>query len=118
MAFVAVTDLERAREFYIGALGLPVVESDPTTVVVNANGTPLRITRIEGHRPTNYTVIGWAVDDIDELAQELIDRGLRFDKYENLDQDEHGVWTGPNGNRIGWFEDPDGNILSLTQFHP
>ncbi|MEI8081253.1 MAG: VOC family protein [Actinomycetes bacterium] len=116
MAFVAVTDLERARDFYVGTLGLTVVESDPGTVVINANGTPLRLTQINEHRPTNHTVVGWAVDDIDEVAQELADRGLRLGEYENLDQDQNGVWTGPNGSRIGWLEDQDGNILSLTQF--
>jgi len=63
-----------------------------------------------------YSVLAWNVDDIDAVADGLVARGVVFARYDGLDQDERGVWTAPDGARIAWFLDPDGNNLSLVQF--
>ena len=61
-------------------------------------------------------MLAWNVDDIDAVVDGLVARGVGFARYDGLDQDERGVWTAPDGARIAWFLDPDGNNLSLVQF--
>jgi catechol 2,3-dioxygenase-like lactoylglutathione lyase family enzyme len=116
VAFAAVTDLPRARDFYSGTLGLPVLEVNDFALVLDAHGTMLRITPVPGHSPAPFTVLGWKVADITAAVRELAAAGVRFTRYEGMGQDDDGVWTAPGGDRVAWFTDPDGNTLSLTQF--
>jgi catechol 2,3-dioxygenase-like lactoylglutathione lyase family enzyme len=118
VAFVAVTDVARARAFYEGVLGLTLTEDTPFAVVFDANGTTLRVTPVEHLEPPGYTVLGWRVDDIAASIRELVARGVSFNRYDGMDQDELGVWTPPGGAQVAWFHDPDGNNLSLTQEAP
>ena len=76
----------------------------------------LRIQKVERVARASYTVLGWAVGDIRSTVAALSKAGVAFRRYEGLDQDEIGVWHSPNGALVAWFEDPDGNTLSLTQF--
>jgi catechol 2,3-dioxygenase-like lactoylglutathione lyase family enzyme len=62
-----------------------------------------------------YTVLGWRVEDIAETAAELRSAGVRFKRYDGMDQDDDDVWVAPDGTRVAWFSDPDGNTLSLQQ---
>lgn len=116
IAFAATTDLSRAREFYQRTLGLNLVESNDFACVFDVNGTMLRVTAVAEALRAGYTVLGWRVDDITSAARDLAGNGVRFLRYEAMDQDADGVWTAPSGDRIAWFADPDGNTLSLTQF--
>jgi catechol 2,3-dioxygenase-like lactoylglutathione lyase family enzyme len=116
VAFVAVTDLDRARAFYEGTLGLAVVEESPIACVFSTGGTSLRVTLVDEVAAAAYTVLGWSVVDIDAGVRELEAAGVVFDRFEGMEQDELGIWTAPGGARIAWFTDPDGNRLSLTQF--
>jgi predicted enzyme related to lactoylglutathione lyase len=116
IAFAATTDLARARTFYEGALGLPIVDETPYACVFNANGTMLRITAVAEVAQPGYTVLGWRVSDISETVTRLGSQGVVFAWYDGMGQDAQGVWTTPNGDRIAWFTDPDGNVLSLTEF--
>jgi catechol 2,3-dioxygenase-like lactoylglutathione lyase family enzyme len=115
VAFVAATDLRRARAFYEQTLGLPVLEQDDFACVLDAHGTMLRVTAVREVACGGYTVLGWQVADIAAVTRELTARGVTFLRYEAMSQDEHGVWTAPGGARVAWFADPDGNTLSLTQ---
>ena len=116
MAFVPVTDLERAATFYGSVLGLELVSSVPSVVsVFDAGGTALRVTAVEGHVAAAWTVVGWAVPDVDGTIRELAMAGLEPDSYPGMTGDD-GTWTAPGGDRIAWFHDPDGNVFSLTQF--
>jgi predicted enzyme related to lactoylglutathione lyase len=96
VAFAAATDLDRARSFYQGTLGLPLIEQNQFACVFDAHGTMLRVTAVPKVAHPGYTVLGWRVDDIAQV--------------------ENGVWTTPGGDKVAWFTDPDGNNLSLTQF--
>jgi catechol 2,3-dioxygenase-like lactoylglutathione lyase family enzyme len=116
IAFIAATDLAGARDFYERVLGLPVVDENDFACVFDANGTMLRVTVVAEVARTGYTVLGWRVAEIAEEIKALDARGVTFVRYDGMDQDVHGVWTTPNGDRIAWFSDPDGNTLSLTQF--
>jgi catechol 2,3-dioxygenase-like lactoylglutathione lyase family enzyme len=116
VAFVAATDLSRARVFYEQTLGLPVTGQNDFACVFDANGTMLRVTAVPEVALPGYTVLGWRVADIAAAVRDLAARGVVFKRYAGMDQDEDGVWTTPGGEKVAWFADPDGNTLSLTQF--
>jgi predicted enzyme related to lactoylglutathione lyase len=116
IAFVPTTDLPRARAFYAETIGLPVTEESPFACVFDANGTMLRLTPVRKLSRTRYTVLGWNVADIAATVAALVAAGVSFVHYRGMDLDDAGIWTSPSGDRVAWFEDPDGNMLSLTQF--
>jgi len=115
VAFAASTDLPRARAFYEGVLGLRAVEQNDFACVFDAGGTMLRVTAVREFSPAGYTVLGWRVADIEAVAAGLSARGVAFSRFDGMEQDDSGVWTSPGGDKVAWFTDPDGNILSLTQ---
>lgn len=116
VAFVLVQDRERARGFYEGVLGLSRVHEDAFAIVYELAGTKLRVTTVEGYQPHGHTVIGWQVPDIAATMRELAGRGVRFAIYPGFGQDELGIWSAPDGGgKVAWFNDPEGNTLSLTQ---
>lgn len=115
IAFAATTDLAAAREFYAGVLGLSVVHEDSYACVFDAHGTMLRVTAVAEVAHPGYTVLGWRVPDISTAIIGLESRGVVFARHPGMDQDVHGVWTAPDGDRVAWFADPDGNVLSLTE---
>jgi len=116
VAFVPVTDLDRARAFYEGTLGLPIIDASPFALVADANGTHIRITPVGELRPQPFTVLGWVVDDIAAAVDVLTAAGVAFTRYDAVPQDERGIWTTPDGGQVAWFTDPDGNTLSVTQY--
>jgi catechol 2,3-dioxygenase-like lactoylglutathione lyase family enzyme len=116
IAFAASANLGRARAFYEQVLGLPVTEQNDFACVFDANGTMLRVTAVAEVARPGYTVLGWRVADIAATAHGLAGRGVVFLRYDGMDQDDNGVWTTPGGDKVAWFADPDGNVLSLTQF--
>jgi predicted enzyme related to lactoylglutathione lyase len=116
VAFVPVTDLDRARAFYEGVLGLTVVSADSFACVFRTGaGTMLRATLVGELRPQPFTVLGWYVDDIEGAAKVLAAAGVVSKRFDGMEQDALGMWTSPSGARVLWFTDPDGNVLSLTQ---
>ena len=116
IAFMPTTDLTAARVFYEKGLGLPIAGESPIACTFDANGTTLRVIAVESIAPAPYTVLGWNVSDIEASIRELSGRGVVFERFDGVDQDELGVWRSPGGARVAWFKDPDGNTLSLTQF--
>jgi len=118
VAFVPSTDLARSRRFYEAVLDLRVVSEDGFAVVVAAGAGTIRITNVgRDLRVQPFTVLGWEVDDIEQEVDRLVKRGVEFLTVPGLPQDERAVWTAPDGTRIAWFKDPDGNTLSLGD-HP
>lgn len=116
IGFVPVRDLAAARAFYEGTLGLGVAEESPFALVLDANGTMLRVTPVPEFSVQPFTVAGWAVLDIADTVRALTDRGVVFRRYDGMVQDDLGIWAAPSGDRVAWFGDPDGNTLSLTEF--
>ena len=115
VAFVGSTNLDRSRAFYQSVLGLTLVDHNPGAVVFVRDGTTLRVSKVPAIVAAAYTVLGFVVDDIASDIAALTSRGVQFVRYPQLDQDEHGVWTTPGGEFVAWFNDPDDNLLSLTQ---
>jgi catechol 2,3-dioxygenase-like lactoylglutathione lyase family enzyme len=116
IAFVATTNPSRAKEFYKETLGLRLVSEDQFALVFDAGGTMLRVAIVPKLQPAGYAVLGWIVPDIAKEIRALKKRGVKFNRYEWMEQDELGVWVSPAKAKIAWFEDPDGNTLSLTEF--
>jgi catechol 2,3-dioxygenase-like lactoylglutathione lyase family enzyme len=116
VAFVATTDAARARAFYEETLGLSLVSDDAHALVFNANGTTIRLEKVERLQPQPFTALGWTVDDINAIVAGLKRKNVTCERFPGMDQDAHGVWASPSGARVAWFKDPDGNLLSLTEF--
>jgi catechol 2,3-dioxygenase-like lactoylglutathione lyase family enzyme len=114
VAFVPTRDPERARAFYVGLLGLRFVKDDGFALVLDANGIMLRIARAE-FTPAPFTILGWQVTGIEEVVKGLLGKGVGFERFGFFEQDELGIWTAPTGDKVAWFKDPDGNMLSVSQ---
>ncbi|HWO93526.1 MAG TPA: VOC family protein [Dehalococcoidia bacterium] len=106
----------RGSAFYRDALGLTLSEESEFALVFDASGTMLRVQKVEQFTPQPFTVLGWQVDDVERIVSILVERGIQPERYPGLGQDRFGAWISPDGARTVWFRDPDGNILSLTQF--
>lgn len=115
VAFVATASPEVARHFYVKLLGLPLVEDGPHGLLLNANGSLLHIQKVQQPVSAPYVVLGWQVSDLRNTVATLIERGVAFQRYDGLPQDDLGIWHAPAGARVAWFRDPDGNIVSLTE---
>jgi catechol 2,3-dioxygenase-like lactoylglutathione lyase family enzyme len=116
MAFAATTNPQQAKEFYEGKLGLRFLADEQFALVFDANGTMLRVQKVKDVAVAPYTTLGWEVPDITAATIALRDAGVLLEKFPGLPQDELGIWAAPGGAKVGWFKDPEGNILSITQF--
>jgi catechol 2,3-dioxygenase-like lactoylglutathione lyase family enzyme len=110
----SVDDVEKARDFYGGTLGLNVTEENGMLGLHIADGGDILVYPKEDHVPATYTVLNFPVDDIDNAVDELTERGVAFERYEGMNQDETGVMRG-DGPAIAWFTDPAGNVLSVLE---
>ncbi len=116
MTFVVTRDPERAKAFYRDTLGLRFVADElPFAIVFDLNGIMLRIGVVENFTAAQHTVLGWKVADIAGAVRRLRDAGVEFQRYGFKDQDDSGIWSSPNGAKVAWFKDPDGNVLSLAE---
>lgn len=118
VGFVPSNDLKKARLFYEGVLGLRFVSEDQFALVLDANGITLRVANVSSvpeFKPAPFTILGWEVPDIKQVVRGLQGRGVKFERYDWMKQDELGIWTAPGGAKVAWFRDPDGNILSVGQ---
>lgn len=118
VTFVITANRAAAKPFYADVLGLRVLGEDDHAVTFDAgNRTPLRLTTMPGYQSAGHTVLGWHVADLPAVMAALKAKGVAFKTYEGMGQDANGVWASPDGGaNLAWFTDPDGNVLSLTQF--
>jgi len=115
VAFVPIKDSEKARAFYEGVLGLRFVKDDGFALVLEANGIMVRAAKMKEFTPAQFTILGWQVSDIEQVVGGLAAKGVHFEIFGFFKQDELGIWTAPTGDKVAWFKDPDGNILSVSQ---
>jgi catechol 2,3-dioxygenase-like lactoylglutathione lyase family enzyme len=115
VGFVPTKDAAAARSFYEGKLGFAFVSDDMFALVVRAGDTMIRIAKAQDFTPAPYTVLGWEVSNIEEMVAWLQKRGVVFEKYPFVEDKALGIWTAPSGDKVAWFKDPDGNVLSLSQ---
>ncbi|MFP3855420.1 MAG: VOC family protein [Anaerolineales bacterium] len=117
-----VVDLDEARQFYEGILGL---EPGPGTSEESAHyicgqGTQFLLYKRPTPTQADHTALGFTVDDFDAAFNELQQAGVQFEVYDmpHIKTDERGVATDDTGNRTAWFKDPGGNILAVGEFGP
>ena len=117
VAFIPTAHSEKAKNFYSELLGLRLLSEDPFALVFDAQGTTLRVVKVEKFTPAQFTVLGWEVPQIENSVSELKSKGIRFEIYGMPGQDENGIWSAPGGAKVAWFKDPDGNVLSISQMN-
>jgi len=115
IGFVPTKDSQKARAFYEGKLGFQFVSDDQFALVMRAGETMIRIAKAQDFTPAPYTVMGWEVLDIEAIVRWLTQRGVAFEKYPFVQDHELGIWTAPGGDKVAWFKDADGNVLSVSQ---
>jgi catechol 2,3-dioxygenase-like lactoylglutathione lyase family enzyme len=116
VGFVPTRDSQQAREFYEGKLGFEFISDDPFALVVRAGDNKIRVAKVpKQSTPAGFTILGWEVQDIAAVVAWLKNRGVTFEKYPFIQDPELGIWTAPGGDKVAWFKDPDGNVLSVAQ---
>lgn len=111
----AVDDVPTARDFYRDTLGLETSEEHGLLTLHLAGGRDTIVYPKPDHAPANYTILNFAVEDIDAAVDGLAARGVTLLRYEDFDQDDKGIARGDEGPLIAWFTDPAGNVLSVLQ---
>jgi catechol 2,3-dioxygenase-like lactoylglutathione lyase family enzyme len=113
----AVDDLEQARDFYGDTLGLEVETiEDPGLLNIRLAGDRPTLVYPKGDfQPATYTILNFPVGDVEATVDELMQRGVAFERYEGMEQDEKGISRDPGGPEIAWFKDPAGNILAVLE---
>lgn len=114
VGFISTTDAARARAFYGELLGL-TLSDDGFALVADVAGAQLRITTLPGFKAGEAPAFGFNVPDVSAAAAGLRAKGVEFVRYPFLGdaQDADGIWTAPDGSKLAWFKDPDGNLLVL-----
>jgi catechol 2,3-dioxygenase-like lactoylglutathione lyase family enzyme len=110
----SVDDIVAAKAFYAGTLGLEVTEEHGMLHLHLGTGAAVLVYPKPGHTPASYTTLNFPVADLDTTVDELADKGVEFERYPGMEQDERGIMRG-GGPPIAWFTDPAGNILSVLQ---
>ena len=107
-------DIARTRAFYADTLGLEVTEANGMLTLHLARGGSVIVYPKDNHEPATFTVLNFPVADIDRAVDQLTKAGVRFERYDGLEQDERGIaraYPPP----IAWFKDPAGNILAVLE---
>lgn len=110
----SVDDVPEARRFYGETLGLRVSEEYGMLTLHIAGERDILVYPKPDHTPATFTILNFPVDDIEKAVEELAGRGVRFERYDDANTDEKGIYRG-EGPLIAWFKDPAGNILSVLQ---
>ncbi len=114
MAFVAIRDEKQATDFYSGILGLKKISADSFAVVFDSGGVTLRAALTKEITEGKYTVLGWQVRGIEDIVRGLTAKGIAFERYGFIQQDELGIWNAGT-DKVAWFKDPFGNLLSVSE---
>ena len=112
---ICTRDRARATAFYRERLGLVLDHEDKFAAVFNAGGVTLRVSFVADFTPHEHTILGFNVPDVKATVKALHQKGITFNVYPGLSQDELGIMTLPGGvGHVAWFNDPDGNVISVT----
>ena len=115
IGFLVTRDYDQARAFFESKLGFQFVSFDQYALVMRAGGTSIRITKNPNFTPAQGTVLGWEVQNIEAVVTWLKGRSVVLEKYPFIQDKELGIWTTPTGDKVAWFKDLDGNVLSVSQ---
>lgn len=116
VALVTTRNRKVAEPFYADTLGLRRTGDDGFAALFDLAGVTLRLTESPDYTAGPHPVLGWEVEDMEAAVAALTANGVTMNIYEGLGQDARGIWTSPDGGcKVAFFNDPDGNGLSLTQ---
>lgn len=115
VTFLLTKTADEAISFYRDWLGFKFLRDDGFALVFDMNGVMLRIGKVPSFTPAQNTVLGWESRDIAADVDALVAKGIVFERYPNMGQDGRGIATFPGGDKVAWFKDPDGNVLSVSQ---
>ena len=116
IAMITTADRQQAEAFYGGTLGLRSLGDDGFAALFDLAGVTMRLTEVPGYQAPVHPILGWDVADIAASVADLTAKGVEMNIYDGLGQDGQGIWTAPDGScKVAFFNDPDGNGLSLTQ---
>jgi catechol 2,3-dioxygenase-like lactoylglutathione lyase family enzyme len=115
VSFLATSDSARSRAFYEGALGLTLIGDHEHMMTFQSGASRVALQKGVEVNPRGGTSMGWNVADIRATIRDLVGKGVVFERYEGMEQDDLGVWAPMPGAGVAWFKDPDGNLLSLSQ---
>jgi predicted enzyme related to lactoylglutathione lyase len=117
IAIVCTRDREAAIPFYRDTLGLKLTSEDRFAAIFEIGGIQMRLSTVPNYVAHNHTIVGFEVEDIEAAVKDMRAKGVKFNIYEGFGQDELGIWTAPDKDaRVAWFNDSDGNVLSVTEF--
>lgn len=108
--------IPEAEKFYGEVLGLRFKARSHDALVYDVGGSDLRIWSVPSTQPSAHSVLGFAVLDVRTAVESLTERGIRFERIAGFSHDSIGILTTPDGSRVAWFRDPDGNLLSIVQY--
>ena len=114
----STNDIAKTKEFYATILGLEVSEQNGLLNLRLPDGVRVLVYPTDDHEPASFTVLNFAVSDLDRTVDELAAAGVRFERYDGFEHDERGIAhpaAAQGGPRIAWFRDPAGNIISVLQ---
>jgi catechol 2,3-dioxygenase-like lactoylglutathione lyase family enzyme len=110
------SDLVRSEAFYTEVLGLRLEGRSHGALVYRVGAGTLRVSPVPSTKPSEHTVFGLEVDDVDQSVVDLLAKDVEFERFPGFAHDEVGVWTAPDQTKVAWFRDPDGNLVSLVRY--
>jgi catechol 2,3-dioxygenase-like lactoylglutathione lyase family enzyme len=113
---ILTSRIVEAERFYSEVLGLTLRRHSNGHLIFDVGGSDLMLGRVPSTQPSEHTVLGFAVDDLDAVIEQLSSRGLSWARFDGFPHDDRAVVVTPDGDRVIWFRDPDGNIISIVQF--
>src|SRR5438046_1962993 len=115
VGFALITDSKKSRHFYEEVLGLKFKSEDQFALVMETDANMIRLSPVKEFTPAQHTVLGWEVKEIEKVASFLKERGVAFENYPWMKHNDLGIWDSPSGDKVAWFKDPDGNVISISQ---
>ena len=115
-SIICTSRIAAVEPFYCEVLGLTLRTKSDGALVFNVGGSDLRVAPVPATAPSEHTVLGFAVTDVDRVIASLTSRGVAFERFDGFAHDKNGAVLTPGGARVAWFRDPDGNLLSVVQF--
>ncbi len=114
-SIICTTRLNQSVDFYRNGLGFSNKGISDGAVVFDVNGNDLRIAPVPSMTPSEHTVLGFSVPNVDLIVTTLTDHGIAIERFPGFPHESNGTLTTPEGSRVAWFRDPDGNLLSVVQ---
>ena len=113
---VCTSRIDAAARFYEEVLGLTCASVSHGARVYDVGGAELRLSPVPSTQPSAHTVVGFAIQDLDRVVATLGARGVSFERFPGFPHDSRAIVTLPEGTRVAWLRDPDGNLLSIVQY--